>query len=366
MARKRDLFDDTTMSFGEHLEVLRVHVWRSLIGITIGVVICMFFGDRIIKVLKQPVQDALREANAPVAEDDLGEKSLLDFFREWGSEEESAGTDGSEAPEKPEEFSSEMDVEVSREELFRALQINPEVIGAMAAEADDVGDASSDSNDSSAGDSASLTITVRSPEIALFRKAVDRDNQPVAYRVEEAFMTYLKVTLIAGLVLASPWVFYQMWMFVAAGLYPHERHYVHLYLPMSLGLFIAGALFCFYFVFPIVLEFLIGFSLWLGVDVRPRLSEYISLVMMLPVMFGISFQLPLVMLFLERIGIVTVETYTTNWRMAVLIMSITSMLLTPADPSSMLMMLFPLLILYVGGIQLCRMQFGGKKDPLAD
>jgi len=165
--------------------------------------------------------------------------------------------------------------------------------------------------------------------------------------------------------LASPWIFYQIWAFVAAGLYQHERKYVHIYLPMSIGLFMTGAVFCFYFVFPLVLSFLIGFSQWLGVELQPRLSEYISLVLMMPMMFGISFQLPLVMLFLERIGVVTVQTYTENWRMSVLVMAIVSMLLTPSDPGSMLLMLAPLIVLYFAGIQLCKMKPRAEADPLA-
>ena len=86
---------------------------------------------------------------------------------------------------------------------------------------------------------------------------------------------------------------------------------------------------------------------------------------MLPVMFGISFQLPMIMLFLERIGIMTVKSYLENWRMAVLIISIASMLLTPSDPSSMLLMMFPLIILYFGGVLLCRFQPHATADPLA-
>ena len=178
-------------------------------------------------------------------------------------------------------------------------------------------------------------------------------------------MTYLKVSVVAGFVIASPWIFFQVWQFVAAGLFPHERKHVYRFLPMSLGLFFIGAIFCFQFVFPIVLDFLIGFNKWIGVVLRPRLSEYISFALLLPVMFGISFQLPLVMLLIERIGIVSIEGFIKNWRMAILIIAIASMLLTPSDPSSMLLMMFPLIILYFGGILLCQMKPKADADPLA-
>ena len=174
-------------------------------------------------------------------------------------------------------------------------------------------------------------------------------------------MTYLKVAFVAGLLLASPWVFYQAWLFVATGLYPHERKYIYVYLPLSTVLFVGGAVFCFYAVFPFVLHFLLGFNEWLGVQPQIRLSEWISFAIMLPLMFGLAFQLPLVMLFLERISIFDAPTYREKRRMAVLVIAVLSMFLTPADPMSMLLMMFPLVILYEFGIMLC--SYSPAKSP---
>ncbi|MEQ9066602.1 MAG: twin-arginine translocase subunit TatC, partial [Gimesia chilikensis] len=116
----------------------------------------------------------------------------------------------------------------------------------------------------------------------------DTMAEPVTLAVQEAFTTiYLKVSFVAGLVLASPWVIYQIWLFVAAGLYPHERKYVYIYLPISIFLFLGGALFCFYAVFPFVLNFLLGFNKLLGVNPQIRLSEWISFAITLPLMFGL-------------------------------------------------------------------------------
>ncbi|MCH2210477.1 MAG: twin-arginine translocase subunit TatC [Fuerstiella sp.] len=365
MSRNRDLFDDTTMTFGEHLEVLRVHVWKSLIGIVIGVIVSMFIGDKIIGFLKAPIDRALRDANAAPVEDDLGDRSLFDFVKSWWTDDETETT-GSESV-KPQVDRDTIVVDVQIQDLTKILQtVAPELLVSVEDPAAVLQSDDAQANESQRGKTAqSVSLPISSPLFNSFRKAADRGNTPTTFRVEEAFMTFLKVTLVAGLMLASPWVFYQVWEFVAAGLYPHERKYVHRYLPMSIGLFGAGAMFCFYFVFPLVLKFLIAFTLWMGIELIPRLSEYITLVLMLPMMFGISFQLPLVMLFLERIGIVTVQTYTENWRMAVLVMSVVSMLLTPADPGSMLLMLAPLVVLYFGGIQLCRMKPPAAEDPLA-
>ena len=71
---------------------------------------------------------------------------------------------------------------------------------------------------------------------------------------QEPFMIYMKASMVVGVILASPWIFYQIWSFVAAGLYPHERRYVHLFLPFSLGLFLAGAALAFFVVFEPVLR----------------------------------------------------------------------------------------------------------------
>lgn len=351
MPRNRDLFDDTTMTFGEHLEVLRVHVWRALIGLIVGVIVSLFCGNIVVGILREPIDAALRRNNIE-AQDDISGFDLWAYLTEDQAEQKTDDDPEEEVEEDPLQ-PDEMRVEVSADEVVELIwKIDPDAqIGLQ------------DGEDESNTDA--LEITIKSPEIKIMKDAADRYNHPVTYKVEEAFMTYLKVSMVSGLILSSPWIFFQVWQFVAAGLYPHERKYIGIYLPMSIVLFLSGALFCFYFVFPIVLDFLISFNKWLGVVLQPRLSEYISLVIMLPVMFGISFQLPLVMLFLERIGVITVEGYKENWRMAVLVISIASMLLTPSDPTSMLMMMFPLIFLYFGGILLCRFRPGEKVDPLA-
>jgi sec-independent protein translocase protein TatC len=102
-----------------------------------------------------------------------------------------------------------------------------------------------------------------------------------------------------------------------------------------------------------VLTFLFAFNDWLGIGIEPRITEWLGFVLILPLGFGIAFQLPLVMLFLERIGVFNVEAYLSKWRIAVLVIAVLSMVLTPADPGSMLLMFVPLTVLYFGGILLC-------------
>lgn len=346
MAKSKDLFDDSTMSFGEHLEVLRVHLWRAIVGLLICVIAALFFGNHVIDVVRGPIDDALRRHGLESqAKNDVEQfADLWKFIKDYFNGEPAEATDPEPeieaVPEDPEQIP--FDVTVNAHDLWKALgQTGPD------------SQALPEPKDREATVELKLVI----PEIARMRKDLEETSRlrPVTLNVQEAFLTYLKVSFVTGFVIASPWVFYQLWLFVAAGLYPHERRYVHFYLPVCLGLFAIGATFCFFLVFPFVLDFLLGFNKMIGVVPQIRLSEWISFAIMLPVMFGLSFQLPLVMLLLERLQIVEVDTYRTQRRMAILVIAIVSMLMTPADPMSMLMMMFPLIGLYELGIIMCRM-----------
>ncbi len=197
------------------------------------------------------------------------------------------------------------------------------------------------------------------------RTANDERTQVKNFAVQETFMIYLKAALVAGIIISSPWIFWQIWSFIAAGLYPNEKRYVHIFLPFSLGLFLGGNLLAFFFVFEPVLQYLFSFNEWMGIAPDPRISEWLGFFLLLPVGFGISFQLPLVMLFLNRIGLFEAKVYSRYWRVAVLIIFFISMILTPADPTSMVLMAIPLSALYLGGIILCYV-FPRRLNPLAE
>ena len=177
---------------------------------------------------------------------------------------------------------------------------------------------------------------------------------------EEPFMIWMKAGFITGLVLASPYIFFQIWMFVAAGLYPHEKNYVYLYLPISILLFFGGASLAFAFVFDPVLNFLFTFNKGMNAEFEPRIGEWLGFVLILPLGFGISFQLPLVMLFLNRIGVVSLDLMVQQWRVAILVICVVSMVLTPADPISMILMAAPLCFLYLVGLLMCRFMPRGR------
>ncbi len=209
---------------------------------------------------------------------------------------------------------------------------------------------------------------LRRPQLTLVDVPVWR---PVTIRVQalnaqEAFMIWVKASFMTGLVLASPWIFLQIWTFVAAGLYPHEKNYVYMYLPVSMILFAAGAVLAIGFVFRPVLRFLFFFNQWMEIDPDPRIGEWLGFVLLMPLAFGLSFQLPLVMLFLNRIGLVDIKTYLEHWRVSILIIAVAAMIITPGgDPYSMLLMMTPLIGLYFLGIGMCRWMPRGR-NPFFD
>ncbi len=360
MSRKhsKDLFDDTTMTFGEHLEELRLRLWRAIVGLVLVTGITMFFGDQVMGIVRKPIEDALRSRQDKLHDDDAkpfdAAKTWNDFW-DWarGKSKPAPGPE-----HEPLIDPKSMRVQIDPFDLLTALhEAAPERFPAPTPKPTAVEINAPDSNGSEPSaepKEKSISLTITAPEIAQWRHLHELEQLPKVLTVQEAFMTWLKVSFVAGLVLSSPWVFYQMWLFVAAGLYPHERKYIHIYLPMSSGLFLGGAAFCFYCVFPFVLGFLLQFTADLKFHQQVRVTDWIDFAIMLPVMFGISFQLPLVMLFLERLSIFEVKDYREKRRIAIFVITVISMVLTPAEPYSMLMMMIPMIILYEFGILICR------------
>ncbi len=172
---------------------------------------------------------------------------------------------------------------------------------------------------------------------------------------QEAMVVYFKVAILCSAVLASPWIFYQIWAFVAAGLYPKERAYVYKFLAPSIGLFLTGVLLCQFVVLPGAVKALIAFNNWIELDPDLRLNEWLGFALMLPIVFGISFQTPLVMFFMNRIGLFGWEDYWAKWRYAVIILALFSAIITPTPDAITMMYLFiPMFGLYMIGVAVCR------------
>ena len=178
------------------------------------------------------------------------------------------------------------------------------------------------------------------------------------------FMVYMKVSLICAVALAGPWMLYQIWQFVAAGLYPHEKRLVHVNLPLSIGLFFGGVALCEFVVLPTGVDYLMSFNDWLGYEPEPRLSDWLSFALLMPLVFGVAFQTPLVMVFLERIGLFSMEGYRRHRRLAIFLLAVLAAVIsvTP-DYYSMLALTVPLWGLYEVGILLCRASPRTPSEP---
>lgn len=179
----------------------------------------------------------------------------------------------------------------------------------------------------------------------------------------EAFFTYLKISLLAGIVGASPVIFYQIWRFISPGLYKHERRHVWPYVVISSGLFVGGSIFCYTMVFPYGFQFFMSFA---SEDLVPMISmkQYVSFSAMLLLAFGVIFQMPMVLVFLGRLGVVNSRMLAKNRKYAILIMFVAGAMFTPPDVVTQFMMALPLLVLYE--FSLLMVKAAEKKKAQAD
>ncbi|MEW5766260.1 MAG: twin-arginine translocase subunit TatC [bacterium] len=176
----------------------------------------------------------------------------------------------------------------------------------------------------------------------------------------EAFFAYLKLALFVGIFLSLPVTLYQAWKFISAGLFVSERRLALIYLPASLILFLVGAVFSYLVVLPIGIKFFLGFT---TSTIRPMISvtSYISFLGMMILAFGVIFELPLVILFLTKLGVVTPDFLAKKRKHALLVILVVAAILTPPDCVSQLLMAMPMMILYEGSIWVSRVALARKK-----
>ena len=244
---------DTTMSLGDHLEELRARLILALLGLGVGVILCLILGGKIVGIIEKPYIDV------------MGEKA-------------------------------------------RFIIISP----------------------------------------------------------AEGFVSYMRIALISGLILSAPWVFYQLWMFIAAGLYPHERRYVQVTIPFSAALFISGALFFLFVIAKITLQFFVTFNeKFLSSESTFTFPNYISYVTTLMLVFGIAFQTPIAIFILNRTGLISIRTFNKSRKYIILVVFIIAATLTPPDPFSQVSLALPLYALFELGILLSWLSERRKKKKLA-
>ena len=175
----------------------------------------------------------------------------------------------------------------------------------------------------------------------------------------EAFFTYLKVALLSGIILATPVIFYQFWMFVAPGLYEKEKQHMIPIVFLSTFFFVGGSFFGYFIVFPYGFKFFLGFASEI-IQPLPSMREYLSFASKLLLAFGLVFELPLIITFLARLGMVSVSFLKKNRKYALLLFFVGAAILTPPDVVTQVMMALPLIVLYEISIIGARI-FGKKK-----
>ena len=187
----------------------------------------------------------------------------------------------------------------------------------------------------------------------------DPEGRQLIYTgLTEAFFTYLKLAVFAGIFLAFPVIAAQVYLFLAPGLYKRERRVILPYLAAAPALFLAGAALCYYFIFPMAWRFFLSFEGPTpgGVPIRleARVGEYLGLVMHLILAFGLSFQLPVVLALLAQFGMVSSATLARGRRYAVVIIVTVAAFITPPDIFSQVALSVPLYALYEISVWICR------------
>ncbi len=175
----------------------------------------------------------------------------------------------------------------------------------------------------------------------------------------EGLIVKLKVSFFSGLILVLPFIVFQIWKFISIGLKKKERRIILIYFPISSLLFFAGILFAYFIMSPAGLYFLINISS--GLKPMFTISKYTSLIILLIFVFGLIFELPLVILFLTQIGLVTPKFLTQNRKYAILLMFIVSAILTPPDIFTQFILAIPVLILYEISIWLSKLVWSRRK-----
>lgn len=197
------------------------------------------------------------------------------------------------------------------------------------------------------------------------KAALPPGSSLVFINATEPFFTYLKIAAIAGLIVALPVILWQVWGFIAPGLYAHEKR---LALPFVLSgclCFGSGTYFGFVFVFPMIFAFLVQFGTATGeISAMLSMGSYLSLTSQLLLAFGLVFELPVVIFFLARMGVIDHHWLSRNRKYAILVAFIVGAILTPPDVFSQTALAVPFVILYEVGIIVARL-FGKKKlvDP---
>ncbi len=374
-----------SMSLGDHLEELRARMILAILGLFVGMVVCLFFGKTLIGVMRKPFEKEIGQLEKKFKK--LEEARLVEIRKK----QEAAGIG-----DQPQAFIVTYD-STNGYRTYMLFQVIGKFIEALqedrAPPDDPNGIAPTDKPDGGDDPVREAALIVHHPtEGFMVYVALDKLDkilgelkesgaiiehsedgptvgqpgtaQIVTHSPVEGFMVYIKVCMLFGLLITSPWVIWQIWAFVSAGLYIKEKRYMHVVSPISTVLFVTGALFFMLVVAPLVMSFLIQFNAKMEVPSLWSLQKYINMVFSLTIVFGAAFQMPIVIVFAERLGLVTIDALAKNRKFVILGLVIVAAMATPPDVISQVSLAIPLYGLYEISIIVCRIwrAYSKKKD----
>jgi sec-independent protein translocase protein TatC len=179
----------------------------------------------------------------------------------------------------------------------------------------------------------------------------------------EAFITYFKIALVAALFLAAPLILYEVWMFVAPGLYEKEKRYVFPFIAFGSIFFLIGGLFCYFVVMPTVYHFFVSYAGPFIIPM-PSLKEYMNLTLKMLIIFGFIFQMPLIAFYLSKAGVINYRLLAKKRRYAILAIVVVSAIITPPEVTSQLLMALPMYGLFEACVIIARV-FGKREKANA-
>ncbi len=199
-----------------------------------------------------------------------------------------------------------------------------------------------------------------------YLKVMGPDARMQSIGPADGIISYMQIAVVAAIVISSPWIFYQLWKFISAGLYPNERRYVYLAVPFSSALFIIGALFFTFIIAPLTLRYFVLFNeKLLNVSSNFSFPRYVSFIGTMMLVFGLAFQTPIAIFFLEKTGLVSVQTLKGIRKYVVLVIVILASAAIPgSDPLSLFALAGPMYLLYELGILLSRFSKKKKTTPV--
>ncbi len=201
------------------------------------------------------------------------------------------------------------------------------------------------------------------PILAFLSKPIGGLEKLHAIEVTESVGVYMRVALLAGFLLALPWVFYQLFVFIGKGLKKNERKSILIAVPFATLMFAGGVVFAFFIMLPASLDFLMSI---LGIQTMIRIKSYFSFVTNLLFWIGISFEMPLIVYVLARVGLIKAKVMLKGWRVAIVVIAVLAAIITPtSDPVNMAIFMIPLFVLYLLSIGLAAIAEKQRAKPEA-